>query len=383
MKNFSFRNPTKLIFGKGQITELTNLISTEKNIMLTYGGGSIFKNGIYEQVKTALSRHHVSEFGGIEPNPDYSTLMNCVEQCKSKSIDYLLAVGGGSVIDGTKFIASALMWEGDPWDFVEKPTILNRAVPLATVLTIPATGSEMNCGAVISRRERKLKLPFFNEACFPQFSILDPTVIYSLPKKQIANGIIDSFVHVAEQYITTPNDALVQEYWSEGIMKTLIDVAPILLENSTDYKACSNFMFAASMALNGFIAMGVEQDWATHLIGQELTALHGLDHGVTLAIVYPAVIKVMREQKHEKLLQYGKRVFSITQGTDEQIINKTIDETENFFRSLGVKTRLSDYNLGTSTIDEIVKRFDEKKLLLGEKRNITPKIVRDILTTAR
>ena len=379
MQNFIFQNPTKLVFGKGQIAQLATLIPADKKIMITYGGGSIFKNGIYDQVKEALKHHHVEEFGGIEPNPEYETLMRCVAQCREKGIDFLLAVGGGSVIDGTKFIATAIDWEGDPWELMSHHRLADKAVPLAAVLTIPATGSEMNSGAVISRREYKEKLAFFNQACFPQFSILDPTAIYSLPKKQIANGIIDTYVHTVEQYLTFDNKALIQDRWAEGILKTLIELAPKLMENQEDYDTCANFMYAATMALNGFISMGVAQDWATHMIGQEITALHGLDHGVTLAIVYPGVMSTMREQKKEKLLQYAERVFNITEGTDEEKIDQVIAATEGFYRSLGVMTRLSDYHIGDETIAEIKKRFTERNFLLGERGNITPAIVEEIL----
>lgn len=383
MYNFTFQNPTKLVFGKGQITQLSNLIPVDKKIMITYGGGSIFKNGIYNQVKEALRHHNVSEFGGIEPNPEYETLMRCVTQCKEQEIDFLLAVGGGSVIDGTKFIATALKWEGEPWDFLKQPLAVDKAVPLAAVLTIPATGSEMNNGSVISRRERKEKLFFFNDACYPQFSILDPTVIYSLPKKQIANGIIDSYVHVVEQYLTAPNNALVQEYWAEGVLKTLIEIAPKLIKDQFDYSTCANFMYSATMALNGFIAMGVAQDWATHMIGQELTALHGLDHGVTLAIVYPGALRVMREQKREMLIQYAERVWSITKGTDDEKIEKAIAQTEAFFHSLGVQTHLADYGIEDETIAEISKRFSDRKMLLGEQGNITPSKIVEILNNVK
>lgn len=381
MYNFIFQNPTKLVFGQGQIAQLATLIPTDKCIMMVYGGGSIFKNGIYDQVKKALSSHTVYEFGGIEPNPEYETLMRCVVQCRERGVNYLLAVGGGSVIDGTKFIATAVKWDaGDPWDdFIVGGAPTTQALPLATVLTIPATGSEMNNGSVVSRRERKEKFVFFNPACFPQFSILDPTVIYSLPPKQLANGVIDSYVHVMEQYLTFDNHASVQAYWAEGILKTLLSVAPGLMRNQTDYDTCANFMYSATMALNGFISMGVAQDWATHQIGQELTALHGLDHGVTLAIVYPGLLRVMREQKREMLLQYADRVFGITQGTDDEKVDQAIARTESFFQSLGVKTRLCDYNIGDDTIAEIVTRFTARQVALGEKGNINAAKVEEIL----
>lgn len=383
MNNFIFQNPTKLVFGEGQIAQLAKLIPADKHVMMTYGGGSIHKNGIYDQVKKALCNHQVSEFGGIEPNPEYETLMRCVAECKEKNIDFLLAVGGGSVIDGTKFIATAIKWDGEPWDFLLRPLPTGQAVPLAAVLTIPATGSEMNSGAVISRRARKEKLCFFNEACFPQFSILDPTAIYSLPQKQVANGIIDTFVHVMEQYLTYPSNARVQEYWAEGILKTLIEVAPKLMVNQKDYDTCANFMYSATMALNGFIAMGVAQDWATHMIGQEITAFHGLDHGVTLAIVYPGVLKIMREEKRDMLLRYAEQVWGINSGAEEDRIDQAIACTEDFFQSLGVKIHLSDYNIGDDTIAEIASRFAKKKVALGEKQTITPERIVEILNQVK
>ena len=348
--------------------------------MMTYGGGSIFQSGVYAQGKAALAGHQLHEFGGIEPNPEYETLMRCVEECKVKGIDYLLAVGGGSVIDGTKFIATAMLWEGDcPWDFLAEPLPTGKAIPLAAVLTIPATGSEMNSGSVVSRRAIKEKRFFFNEACFPQFSILDPTAIYSLPAHQIANGIVDSFIHTVEQYLTYEQQANVQDYWAEGILKTLIGLAPKLQENQQDYDTCANFMYAATMALNGFIVMGVTPDWATHMIGQELTALHGLDHGLTLAIVYPGVLQVMREGKREKLLRYAANVWGITTGSEDERIDAAIAATEEFFRSLGLKTRLNEHGIGEDTITEITARFAKQGYPLGERGDITASVVEQIL----
>lgn len=378
MQNFTFQNPTKLVFGKGTIAKLSKLIPAGAKVMLTYGGGSIKKNGIYDQVKEALKGHDVSEFSGIEPNPEYKTLLRCVVECKSKGVDFLLAVGGGSVIDGTKFIATALKYEGDPWEFLLNPALATDAVELASVLTLPATGSEMNNGAVISRRERNEKFAFHNPKAYPVFSILDPTAIYSLPKKQVANGIIDTFAHTLEQYLTFDNKAMVMDRWAEGLLQTLIELAPKLEANQQDYDACANFMLTATMGLNGFIAMGVAQDWATHMIGHEITALHGLDHGVTLAIVHPGVMSVMRQEKREKLIQYAERVWGIS-GSDEQKIEGAIEATEKFYRSLGVKTRLSEHGIGEETITEIVKRFTERGWNVGENGIVTPEKVELIL----
>lgn len=379
MENFVFCNPTKLIFGNGMIAKLATNIPQNAKIMVTYGGGSIFKNGVYDQVKTALSGRTFIEFGGIEANPDFTTLMKAVAQAKEFGVDFLLAVGGGSVIDGTKFIATALKYPSDPWEFLLDQSLAVDAIPLASVLTLPATGSEMNMGAVISRRERNEKFAFHNPKCYPVFSILDPTVIYSLPKRQITNGIVDTYAHTLEQYLTFDNKAMVMDRWAEGLLQTLVELAPALVKNQSDYDACANFMFAATMGLNGFIGMGVTEDWATHMIGHELTALHGLDHGVTLAIVYPGVMNVMRREKSYKLLQYAERVWGINSGSEDERIDQAIEATERFFRSLGIKTRLSEHGIGQETIVEIVRRFTQRGWNVGERGIVTPEKVELIL----
>lgn len=378
MQNFIFSNPTKLIFGKGTIAKLAGQVPANGKVMITYGGGSIFKNGVYDQVKEALKAHNTIEFGGIEANPEYETLMKAIAVCKEQGVDFLLAVGGGSVIDGTKFIATALKFDADPWEFMLNPALAVDAIPIGTVLTLPATGSEMNNGAVVSRRARNEKFAFHNPKTFPVFSVLDPTTIYSLPKKQIANGIIDTYAHTLEQYLTFDNHAMVMDRWAEGVLQTLIELTPTMMKDEHDYDACSNFMLSATMGLNGFIAMGVVQDWATHMIGHELTALHGLDHGVTLATVYPAMMSVMRDVKHDKLVQYAERVWAAT-GSDDQKIDFAIAKTEEFFRSLGVKTRLEEHGIGAMTIDEIVGRFTSRGWNLGETQMVTPEKVRMIL----
>lgn len=379
MNNFTFRNPTKLIFGKGMIAKVATEIPQGAKIMMTYGGGSIKSNGVYDQVKTALKDRKILEFGGIEPNPQYSTLMKAITICREQGVDYLLAVGGGSVIDGTKFIATALKYGGDPWEFMLDQSKAIDAVPLATVLTLPATGSEMNAGAVISKKETNEKLAFNNAKCFPQFSILDPEVCYSLPTRQIVNGIVDSYAHTLEQYLTFDTKSMVMDRWAEGLLQTLIELGPKLVKKHDDYDLAANFMLTATMALNGFIAMGVPQDWATHMIGHELTALHGLDHGVTLAIVYPGLMKVMRHEKFDKLVQYAERVWGVTAGSPEQKVKAAIEKTDEFFRSLGVKTRLSEHGVGEDTIKFIVDRFKQRNWKLGEKQAVTPDKVEQIL----
>lgn len=378
MNNFTFCNPTRLIFGKGTIAKIATEIPAGAKVMMTYGGGSIRRNGVYEQVKAALKGHAVVEFGGIEPNPQYETLRRAIALGREQGVDYLLAVGGGSVIDGTKFIATALRYEGDPWDFLLDPSKAVDAVPLATVLTLPATGSEMNNGAVISRKEFNEKLAFHNPKGYPQFSVLDPEVCYSLPQRQIVNGIVDSFAHTLEQYLTFDTQSMVMDRWAEGLLQTLVELGPKLVERHDRYDEAANFMLTATMALNGFIAMGVPQDWATHMIGHELTALHGLDHGATLAIVYPGMMRVMRGEKFDKLVQYAERVWGAT-GTPEQKAEAAIVKTDEFFRSLGMKTRLSEHGIGEETIDFIVERFRKRGWNLGETGKVTPERVAEIL----
>ncbi|MEE0926071.1 MAG: iron-containing alcohol dehydrogenase [Bacteroidales bacterium] len=380
MNNFIFQNPTKLVFGKGEIARLPKLIEKGRKILMTYGGGSIKKNGVYNQVMTALEGYDIIEFGGIEANPDYSTLMKAVEICKTQNIDFILAVGGGSIIDGTKFIATAAKFEGeDAWDILSKKSRLPKPVDFASVLTLPATASEMNNGAVISRRDRQEKLAFHNPEGYPKFSILDPDVVLTLPAKQISNGIVDIYAHTLEQYLTTCLDTKVMDRWAESLLLTLIDEAPELLSGNPSYDSRANFMLTATMGLNGFISMGVDEDWATHMIGHELTALCGLDHGETLAIVHPGVMDIMRKEKHGKLLQYARRVWNITIENEEQAIDMAIEKTESFFRSIGKKTRLSEYGIGDDVIETIVERFKQRGWNVGEHGIVTPEKTRLIL----
>ena len=376
MYNFAFQNPTKLIFGKGQIAKLAQEVPAGKKIMVTFGGGSVKKNGVYDQVTEALKGHDTIEFWGIEPNPSVESVRRAVELGKAEKVDFLLAVGGGSVIDGTKLIAAGLLYDGDPWDFVLQGRVPAQ-VPFATVLTLPATGSEMNTGSVISNLATKEKFAF--NGTYPVFSILDPETTFTLPENQVANGIVDTFVHVMEQYMTVPGVSPLMDRWAEGILQTLVEIAPKIRENQHDYNAMADFMLSATMGLNGFVALGVSQDWATHMIGHEITALHGLSHGHTLAIVYPGVLNVLREQKGDKILQYGERVWGITEGTRDERINKAIAETDGFFRSLGMLTRLDENGIGEETIDEVERRFNARGVKFGEGRNVDGAMAKKIL----
>ena len=382
MYNFNFKNPVKIIFGKGEIAKIKQEIPKDKTILLTYGGGSIFKNGVYDQVKAATQEMNVIEFGGIEPNPRYETLMKAVSIVKDKKVDFLLAVGGGSVLDGTKFIAAAALYEGDnPWDICAKSNEVSvtEALPIGAVLTLPATGSEMNGNAVVTRAETEEKLAFGSPVVMPQFSVLDPEVIFSLPDRQVANGVVDAFVHVMEQYLTFPVNSPIQDRFAESILITLIEEGPKVLANRKDYEAAANFMWSATLALNGLIGVGVPQDWGTHLIGHELTAYHGIDHARTLAVVLPGMMDIRRKEKQDKILQYGERIWNITDGSVDERIDQTIAKTIAFFESVGVKTNLSDYEVPKETIDRISTRFEERGFKFGEKGDIGPAEIKEIL----
>ena len=383
MNNFEFYNPVRICFGKGEIAKLSILVPKGANILLTYGGGSIKKNGVYDQVTAALKGHNIIEFSGIEANPHYETLMKGVALVKAHNIDFLLAVGGGSVLDGTKFIAAAALWEGsDPWEILSRrnEVSVKKALPIGTVLTLPATGSEMNGNSVVTRWETRDKLAFDSQYVLPVFSILDPEVVFSLPRIQIANGIVDAFVHVMEQYLTYPVNAPIQDRFAESILITLIEEGPKVLADRSGYDAAANFMWAATMALNGLIGAGVPQDWATHTIGHELTAFHGIDHGQTLCIVLPGIMKIKRDNKKEKIIQYGERVWKITEGTEDERIDATIQKTVEFFESVGIKTKLSDYGVGREIIAKIAARFVKRGIkAIGERGDLTIDDVAKIL----
>ena len=382
MNNFQFKNPTKIIFGKNQIENLALEIPKNAKILMLYGGGSIRKNGIYDKVTQALSAFQVIEFGGIPANPEYEVLMKALDIIKAEDITFLLAVGGGSVIDGTKFLASAALFEGeDPWDIPSKGKRTTKGMPFGTVLTLPATGSEMNSGAVISRKETKEKYAMGGPGLFPQFSILDPEVVKSIPQRQIANGLADAFTHVLEQYMTYSVDAKLQDRFAESILQTIVEVAPEILKDTSNYNAAANFMWSCTMALNGLIQQGVPSDWAIHMIGHELTALYGIDHARTLAIITESHYTYNLESKKEKLAQYAERVWNISEGTLEEKAQKGIQKTSEFFQSLGIDTKLSKYTENYKETAKIIsKRFEDRGWIgLGEHKKITPSDVEKIV----
>ncbi|WP_161887626.1 iron-containing alcohol dehydrogenase [Pontibacter russatus] len=381
MNNFTFYNPVKILFGKGQISAIAKEIPADARVMMTYGGGSIKKNGVYEQVMAALQNHTVLEFGNIEPNPHYETLMQAVDIAKRQKIDFVLAVGGGSVIDGTKFIVAAMAYEGeDPWDLLAKHAPVQAAVPFGTVLTLPGTGSEMNASAVITRVATKEKFSFGSPHTFPKFSVLDPETTFTLPPRQISNGVVDAFTHVLEQYLTYPVNAPLQDRMAEAVLLTLREEGPKALLAPKNYDVMANIMWSAAMALNGVIRVGVPTDWATHYIGHELTALHGIDHARTLAVVLPALLRYKSGTKKEKLLQYGERVWGVSAGTEDERLEATLQATISFFESMDIKTKLTDYEVGEDTIKTIVGRLEERGMKnLGERADIQVTDVEKIL----
>jgi len=388
MLNFEIINPTRIVFGKDQLNRLPELckeFSPSKKILIAYGGGSIKTTGLFNKIVDHLKDFEITEFGGIEANPQFSTLMKGVDLAKEKGIDFILAVGGGSVIDGVKFITGAFYYNGDPWNVLDRKEgcVFENALPFGTILTLPATGSEANSGAVISRAEIQEKRTMGGPLFFPKFSFCDPTVVATLPKRQLANGIVDAYVHTLEQYLTYPTDNLLQERQAEAILKTLLEIGPKVMENPADYKLAANLMWCATHALNGNLRCGVPTDWTTHMIGHELTALFGIDHARTLAIIAPRLYENQLLNKKDKLIQYGSRVFGLTGENDATAI-KAIRETESFFQSLGISTKVSEYTEETSNLPQRIKQIfvDRGWIEMGEKQAITPDDVEQIVHNA-
>lgn len=380
MENFIFQNPVKILFGKGMAEKAAALIPAKAKILLVYGGGSVKKNGSYDQTVAAIGKRKFVEFGGIEPNPEYATCMKAVKLARDKKLDFIIALGGGSVIDACKFIAAAAVYKGkDPWDILEKGLPVKDALPFGTVLTLPATGSEMNMNSVVSRREIGKKLAFASEKVYPQFSVLDPTFTYTLPRRQTRNGVIDAFVHVMEQYLTRPANAEIQDRFAESIAQTLVKEGPVALKKPEDYDCRANIMLAATMALNHLIAVGVPQDWSSHLIGHELTALYGLDHAETLAIALPKVMEYKKAQKLDKIVQLGKRVFGIEEKGKIKAANATIEAVKKFFVKMGAGVELKSYKLPADAPEAVGKNIARTYKAIGENGDITPADVVKIL----
>lgn len=383
MLNFIYKNQTEILFGKGQISETSSRLPTDAKVLLLYGGGSIKKNGVYDQAMSALADVDVIEFGGVEPNPTYETLMQAVTTAKEHHVNFILAVGGGSVIDGAKFVAAAYNYAGEPWDILVKGAEFSNPLPIGAVLTLPATGSESNGNSVVTKNETSQKRAFSSPTVQPVFAVLDPEYTFSLPARQVSNGVVDAFVHVIEQYLTYPVNAPLQDRFAEGILQTLISEGPKALSEPQNYDVRANVMWSATMALNGLIGQGVPQDWSTHMIGHELTALYNLDHAQTLAIVLPALMHVQKEQKSIKIQQLGERVFGLNYSDEAEQIDKTIKAVQDFFEAMTVKTRLADYDLDEQAIEAVVANLEKNELTkLGEHGDIDLEKVKSILALA-
>ena len=387
IQNFTFQNPTKILFGRNRIEDIDNEIPKDAKVLVLYGGGSVKKNGAFDRAVKALGDREWDEFSGIEANPTFETLMKAVEKVRAGNFTYLLAIGGGSVIDGTKFVSAASLFTEDPVDLfgwgVGKGLPVQEVVPFGTILTLPATGSEMNSGAVITLVEKKAKVSFRGPKTFPVFSVLEPELTYTLPVRQLVNGLLDTYIHVIENYLTYPVGALLQDRYAESILQTLIEIAPRIIDtNLIDYNDRGTFMWCATNALNGTINLGVPTDWSSHALGHEITLNHGIDHGRTLSIVLPAMMKVRKQQKFYKLVQYGKRVWNLS-GSDEEIVDGAISKTEEFFKSLGAPIRFSDVGLGGEVIQALVDGLTRhKKVKLSEHGDLTPEVALEVYTVA-
>ncbi|WP_342243123.1 iron-containing alcohol dehydrogenase [Pseudomonas sp. OTU5201] len=382
MRNFTFYNPTRIHFGEGQISKLTRDVPAGSRVLVTHGGGSIFQNGVWQQVEEALAGHQLTRFGGIEANPQFDTLVKAAQLARTEQCDFIVAVGGGSVIDGSKFIAAAACHDGDPLELLSGKRI-TAALPMGCVLTLAATGSESNPHGVVTHVARQEKLPFSSALLYPRFAILDPRTTFSLPARQIGNGVVDAFVHTIEQYLTYPADAPLQDRYAEGLLLTLIEEGPKALANPEDYAVRANLMWCATQALNGLLGCGVPQDWSTHMIGHELTALYHIDHAQTLAVVLPALLAERRQVKREKLLQYATRVWGLKEGDEEQRIDAAIQATRDFFKRMGVPTRLSEHGLDADVIPQVLAQLERHGMTaLSERRDLDLEVSERILLRA-
>ena len=379
---FALCNPTDIRFGIGQIKQLRDLVPAGSSVLLLYGGGSIKANGVHDQVMTALADSKVVEFGGVEPNPLYETLQRAANVARENNIDLVLGVGGGSVADAAKFLATMLGMPGDdPWPELVAGKLPEKTIPVGIVLTLAATGSESNPTSVISSTRYGLKLPFANQQARPRFAILDPSTMASLSRRQLENGVVDAFTHVLEQYMTRPVNAPIQYGFSETIMKVLAEWGPKLIKEPSD-EARENVMWAANQALNGLIGAGVPQDWSTHMIGHAITAVYGIDHARTLSAIMPALMRERLEAKTAMLARYGRTVWDIRADDDREAATQAIARTEQFFAQMGCPVALSGFDQAIDH-EKIVDHLEKAgHVALGEDRAVNPAMVRAILEKA-
>jgi alcohol dehydrogenase YqhD (iron-dependent ADH family) len=384
MNAFSFYNPVKLIFGKGQMEQLKEEISQYgKKVLVVYGGGSIKKNGIYNQVMSALNEAgmEIFELAGVEPNPRLSTAKRGADLCKKEGIEVILAVGGGSVIDCTKLIAAAAKYDGNPWDFVTKKEFPKEALPFGTILTLAATGSEMNAGSVITNEETQEKYGWGNPLVYPRFSILDPVNTFSVPLDQTVYGIVDMMSHMFEQYYHNATNTPVQDEMIEGVLRSVIEIAPKLVKDLENYELRETILFAGTLGLNGFLQMGYNGDWASHNIEHAVSAVYDIPHAGGLAIIFPRWMRHNVKVNPERFAKLATKVFFVdpTGKSSEEVAYEGIDSLADFWASLEAPTSLADYHIDGSKIDLMV----EKAMINGEYGNfnkLTAEDTKAILT---
>lgn len=383
MNNFYYYNPTKIIFGKGMIENIVREIPKHKKILIIHGVSSIKKNGVYNTLREVLKTYQVYEFGGVGPNPDCDTAAEIVNVIRDKNIDFLLAVGGGSVIDMTKFVSLAANYpeENNPWDFLkDKSKTPSNSIEFGVILTIPATGSEMNNAFVISNKKTCEKLVASAYTTYPEFSVLDPSFALSLSRQQMLNGIIDTYIHILEQYMTCLHDGFVQDSQSEAFLKTIISIAPKLLDKSRRYEDLATFTWVAAQVSSGILCRGVPVDWSSHEISHQITAITNLDHAKALALVLFGVWENQFESKKEKLAKYSKNVLDYEGADPKESAQFAISETQNLFKNWGMDTKLSDYDIScTNLIGSVIDYFKKNRAILGENNSITYKNIEKIL----
>jgi NADP-dependent alcohol dehydrogenase len=382
MRKFRLYNPTDIRFGEGQIEALNELLPADARVLLLYGGGSIKANGVYQAVLAGLDGRFVCEFEGVEPNPVYETLQKAAGVVKDKALDYIIGVGGGSVIDAAKFLAYlATSNADDPWDDLVSGRFPERMIPVGAILTLPATGSESNAVSVITNRTRRLKIPFASESARPAFAILDPTAMRSLDRRQLENGVVDAMTHVLEQYMTYQQNAPIQYGYAETLMRVLVEWGPKLVDEPSD-EARENVMFAANQALNGFLGAGLPQDWSTHMIGHAITAIYDIDHARTLSTIMPSVMRLRIGPKRAMLARLARNVFLSAEISDEKAADFAISRLEQFFARMGCPVKLREYGVAVDA-DEIADHLERaSQTALGEHADIDPQTVREIIALA-
>jgi len=359
MKNFDYHNPTRLVFGKDTIKDIGKFVSEygDRKVLLLYGKGSIFKNGVYDQVVESLDKYGIEyvEMSGVQPNPVLSKVRETVDFMKKENVDAIIAVGGGSVLDTSKIAAASFYYDGDPWDFYEKKVFPEKALPIYGILTISATGSEMNSGGVITNEEEKKKWGWGSKYTYPRLSIVDPSIQKTLPVNQTINGAVDTLTHVFEEYFDGTKDTLMADEFAEGIIRTTMETVKVLIKDPNDYEARANLAWAATLALNGLNGLGRRGDWASHGIEHSISAYYDIAHAEGLAMVMPAWMNYVYKEDVDKFARFGEKIFGITGEDKEEVALKAIEAYKNFLKEIGAPVALSERNIGEDKIDVMAK----------------------------